>query len=98
MPGIPDGASVDADGYVWNARFEAGCIVRLAPNGTLDQTVTLPVSRPTHVTFGGDDLRTLYITTARFRLNPEELQSQPMAGGLLSIETDATGLREPRFG
>jgi sugar lactone lactonase YvrE len=98
LPGIPDGASVDADGYLWNARFEAGCIVRLAPNGTLDQTVTLPVSRPTHVTFGGDDLRTLYITTARFRLKPEELQSQPMAGGLLSIETDATGLREPRFG
>ena len=43
-------------------------------------------------------MRTLYITTARFRLKPEEQQAQPMAGGLLSIETDATGLREPCFG
>jgi L-arabinonolactonase len=96
--GIPDGASVDAEGFVWIARFEAGCINRFAPDGTLDQTVMLPVSRPTHVTFGGADLRTLYVTTARFRLKQEEQRAQPMAGALLSIETDAAGLRESCFG
>ena len=98
MPGVPDGASVDAEGYVWNARFDAGRVVRYAPNGAIDQIVELPVSRPTHVTFGGPELRTLYITTARFRLPSDALQAQPMAGALLSMETDVAGLPEPCFG
>jgi len=98
VPGVPDGASVDAEGFVWNARFDAGRLMRFAPNGTVDQIVELPVSRPTHVTFGGPGLRTLYITTARFRLPPESLQAQPMAGGLLCMETDVAGLPEPCFG
>lgn len=98
MPGVPDGASVDSEGYVWNARFDAGCLVRYAPDGRVDQIVRLPVSRPTHVTFGGTDLRTLYVTTARFRLKPDALQAEPMAGGLLRLEVDIAGLPEPCFG
>ena len=98
LPGVPDGASVDAEGYVWNARFDAGRLLRFAPNGTVDQVVELPVSRPTHVTFGGPDLRTLYITTARFRLHRDELQAQPIAGALLCVDVDVAGLPEPCFG
>lgn len=96
--GLPDGSSVDAEGYVWNARFDAGCLMRFAPDGQLDQIVRLPVSRPTHVTFGGADLKTMYVTTARFRLKPDELAAQPMAGGMLAIEADVAGLPEPLWG
>jgi sugar lactone lactonase YvrE len=52
---------------------------------------------PTHVTFGGADLRTLYITTARFRLSPEAMAREPMAGGLLAAEVGVAGLPEPLF-
>jgi sugar lactone lactonase YvrE len=97
LPGEPDGASVDAQGYLWNARFDGGCIVRFAPDGSVDQVVQLAVSRPTHVTFGGQDLRTLYITTARFRLSPEALAREPMAGGLLAAQVGVAGLPEPLF-
>jgi L-arabinonolactonase len=96
--GVPDGSSVDAEGYVWNARFGAGCLMRFAPDGRLDQVVPLPVSQPTHVTFGGPGLKTMYVTTARFRLKPDALAAQPMAGGLLAIETDVAGLPEPLWG
>lgn len=94
LPGEPDGASVDAEGYLWNARFDGGCLIRFAPDGAVDQTIPLPVSRPTHVTFGGDGLKTLYITTARFRLSPEALAREPMAGGLLAAEVSVAGLPE----
>jgi L-arabinonolactonase len=97
LPGEPDGASVDAEGYLWNARFNGGCVIRFAPDGSVDQIVELPVSRPTHVAFGGEDLRTLYITTARFRLSPEALAREPMAGGLLAADVGVAGLPEPLF-
>lgn len=98
LPGDVDGASVDADGFVWNARFGGGCLIRFAPDGSVDQTVDMPVSQPTHVAFGGDDLKTLYVTTARFRLKPKQLESEPMAGALLAMDCDVAGLPENRFG
>lgn len=98
IPGVADGASVDAHGYLWNARFGGGCLIRLAPDGSLDQTVDMPVTQPSHVTFGGASLKTMYVTTARFRLEPEQLEAEPMAGALLAIEADVAGLAEPRYG
>lgn len=96
--GAPDGSSVDVEGYVWNARFDGACLMRFAPDGRLDQVIPVPVSRPTHVTFGGPELETMYVTTARFRLKPDTLAAQPMAGGVLAIETDVAGLPEPLWG
>jgi len=96
-PGVPDGSSVDADGYVWNAAFDAGCLIRYAPDGRVDRTVALPVSRPTACAFGGPGLATLYVTTARFRLPPEKLAAEPDAGGLLALDVDARGLPEPMY-
>jgi sugar lactone lactonase YvrE len=96
-PGVPDGSSVDADGFVWNAAFDAGCLIRYAPDGRVDRTVALPVSRPTACAFGGPDLATLYVTTARFRLPPEKLAAEPLAGGLLALDVDARGLPEPMY-
>jgi L-arabinonolactonase len=96
-PGVPDGSSVDAEGFVWNTAFDAGCLLRYAPDGRLDRTVALPVSRPTACAFGGPELATLYVTTARFRLRPEKLAAEPLAGGLLALDVGARGLPEPMY-
>ena len=67
-------------------------------DGTVARTVMLPVSRPTSCTFGGKDLRTLYITTASFRLKDLEKAAQPHAGGLLAVDVGVAGVEEPMFG
>nr|WP_145547982.1 SMP-30/gluconolactonase/LRE family protein [Variovorax boronicumulans] len=94
----PDGACVDSQGYVWNAIFAGGRVVRYAPDGTVDREIALPVSNPTCVCFGGPDLRTLYITTARRFLTRAQLRAQPWAGSLLAVDVDVAGLAERRFG
>lgn len=96
-PGVPDGASVDAEGYLWSAQFDGGCLARYAPGGRLDRTVPLPVSRPTACAFGGSDLDTLYVTTARFRLAPDKLAAEPLAGALLALDVGVKGLPEPAY-
>jgi len=96
--GVPDGSCVDAEGFLWNAQFDAGRVVRYAPDGRLDRTLELPVTRPTSCTFGGKDLRTLYITTASFRLKDAEKAAQPHAGGLLAADVGVAGVEEPMFG
>ncbi|KQP39005.1 SMP-30/gluconolactonase/LRE family protein [Pseudorhodoferax sp. Leaf274] len=94
----PDGACTDSEGYVWNAIFGGGRVVRYAPDGTVDRVLQLPVSNPTCVCFGGPDLRTLYITTAQRFLTRAQLREQPWAGSLLAIDVDVPGLPERRFG
>ncbi|MBB4054004.1 sugar lactone lactonase YvrE [Devosia subaequoris] len=89
-PGLPDGSGIDAQGYLWNARFSAGCLMRFAPDGHLDRTIELPVRNPTACTFGGKDLKTLYVTSGRFGLdNPGALD-----GALLSAQVEVPGGRE----
>jgi len=96
-PGVPDGSSVDAEGFIWNAVFDGGCLLRYAPDGRVNRIVQLPVSRPTACAFGGADLATLYLTTARFRLAPERLAAEPLAGGLLALDVGVKGLPEPLY-
>ena len=62
--GGPDGSAIDSEGYLWNARYGGGCVLRIAPDGTLDKTVEVPAQNPTSCAFGGPDLRTLFITSA----------------------------------
>lgn len=95
--GVPDGASCDAAGFLWSAMFDGACLARYAPDGRLDRTVALPVSRPTACAFGGPGLRTLYVTTARFRLAPDRLAAEPHAGGLLALDVGVAGLPEPMY-
>jgi sugar lactone lactonase YvrE len=94
----PDGACVDSEGFVWNAIFAAGRIVRFTPAGAVDRVVELPVTNPTCVCFGGPELRTLYITTARKFLDRAQLRSEPLAGSVLALELEVPGLPEHRFG
>lgn len=92
--GKPDGAVMDGEGYLWNARWGGGCVIRYAPDGSIDQTIELPVSNVTCPAFGGDDLKTLFITSARQGLSPEQLAEQPHAGSLFMVRADVAGLKE----
>ena len=90
--GRPDGAAVDVQGNYWAAMFEGQRLVQLAPDGRLLREVPLPVRCPTMPCFGGPDLRTLYITTARENRPVGELAAQPMAGCVLTLRVDVPGL------
>jgi len=83
---------------VWTAFFGGGRVVRYTPNGGIDRVIELPVTNPTCVCFGGADLRTLYITTARKFLDDRQLAFEPLAGSLLAINGVGQGLPENRFG
>lgn len=96
-PGAPDGATLDAEGYLWNARYGGSAIARIAPDGRLDRLIELPVSQPTSCAFGGPDLDILYVTTARQRLSEAQLRAQPLAGALLMLDVGVRGCREPAF-
>lgn len=98
LPGRPDGATVDAEGCVWNARYDGSCVARITPQGRVDGVIEIPASHVTSCAFGGADLRTLFITTARQKLTREELNAQPLAGSLFAVRLDVCGLPEPRFG
>jgi sugar lactone lactonase YvrE len=93
----PDGACVDVDGGIWTAFFAGSRVVRYRPNGTIDLVVPLPVTNPTCLCFGGDDLRTLYITTATKFLTPEQRASEPLAGSVFAVHGIGQGMPEHRF-
>ncbi|HLM82968.1 MAG TPA: SMP-30/gluconolactonase/LRE family protein [Terriglobales bacterium] len=90
--GLPDGSTVDADGYLWNCRFFGGCIVRVAPDGKINRIVELPVQNITSCTFGGADRKTLYVTTAS-----ADAPQGDQGGGLYAIQTRIEGQPENRF-
>ena len=91
--GAPDGSAMDSEGYLWNCRFFGSCIVRVAPNGKIDCVVEMPVHNITTCTFGGPELKTLYVTTAK----AEAPASDRLAGGLYAIQTQVAGQAEGQF-
>jgi sugar lactone lactonase YvrE len=95
--GRPDGAAVDAEGHLWVACFEGARLVRFSPAGALTGELSLPVRCPTMPCFGGHDLRTLYITTARHGRPAHELSAQPWAGQVLSLRVEVPGLPAARI-
>jgi len=96
-PGAPDGATVDADGYLWSTRWGAGQVLRFAPDGRLDRVIELAAPQPSCPTFGGPDLATLYVTTAHVGMNSGERASAPLSGALFAKALDVRGLPEARF-
>lgn len=96
-PGRPDGAAVDADGCYWSARWQGSRVVRFTPDGRIDREIALPVSRITMPAFGGSDLKTIYITSAREGMNEAEAKAEPLAGALFAVDLGIGGLVEPRF-
>jgi sugar lactone lactonase YvrE len=90
--GRPDGAAVDSDGGYWVAMFEGARVLRFEPDGTLSREIKLPVRCPTMPCFGGPDLKTLYITTAREKRPADELAREPLAGCVLQMRVEVPGL------
>jgi D-xylonolactonase len=93
--GFPDGPTVDAEGCVWIALYAGWEAWRFSPSGERIARIRLPVANITKIAFGGADLRTLYATTARLHLEPEDLAGQPQAGDLFECRTDVPGLECP---
>jgi len=93
----PDGATLDADGFLWAAMWDGWKVVRFAPDGRVEREIPLPVGKPTSCMFGGPDLRTLYVTSARWDLAGAALAAQPLAGGLFALDAGVAGLPGPRF-
>lgn len=91
--GAPDGSAIDSAGYLWNCRFGGGCIVRLAPDGSIDRVIEMPVQNITTCTFGGHDLKTLFITTASIVSPP----GNRLAGSLFALAVETPGMPENRF-
>jgi D-xylonolactonase len=99
--GLPDGLTVDRDGYIWCALWFGGCVVRYDPDGREERRVTLPVSQVSSVAFGGPDLSDLYITSAaelwRSSLAPPGFDDRtPTGGSLYRVRTDIQGRPEHR--
>ena len=96
--GRPDGAAMDVEGGYWAAMFEGQRLLRFSPEGQVVREVELPVRCATMPCFGGADLKTLYITTARENRPAAELAEQPFAGCVLALEVDVPGLPVNVFG
>jgi sugar lactone lactonase YvrE len=95
--GLPDGLAVDAEGGIWVCLFGGGAVRRYGPDGALEATIRLPVTNPTSPVFGGADLRTLYVTSARHRLSLGRLALEPLAGAVLALDPGVAGLPGNRF-
>ncbi|MXO67077.1 SMP-30/gluconolactonase/LRE family protein [Altericroceibacterium endophyticum] len=93
--GRPDGPTVDVEGCIWIALFGGGAVRRYSPKGELLETVIIPVSNITKVAFGGPDMRTVFVTTARLYLNEQQLLLQPQAGSVFTFRSDVPGLPMP---
>lgn len=97
LPHGPDGCTVDAEGFLWVTEVRAGRIARYSPKGELERTVVTPMMRPTSVCFGGADLGTLYVTSMRMGVSPEELARNPTYGAVCAARPGVRGLPEPYF-
>lgn len=95
--GAPDGATVDADGFVWVAHMRAGMVRRYDPAGMAEREYRFPASMTTCPALGGPDLTTLYVTTASMRFEAADFVREPDAGSVFAVETGVKGLPEPAF-
>lgn len=90
--GYPDGPAVDAEGCVWTGLYAGWGARRYSPKGEVVGFVKLPCANVTKIAFGGDDLKTVYATTAWKGLSDADRKAQPLAGGLFRFEVDVPGL------
>ena len=94
---VPDGLTVDAEGFVWVALWDGACIERYDPAGRLERTLEMPVQFPTSMAFGGPELEDLYVTSALCEIPADERHLAPLAGGLFRVRGAGRGLPEPKF-
>jgi sugar lactone lactonase YvrE len=89
--GMPDGMTVDAEGFLWVALWGGWSVRRYAPDGTPNLVIEVPASQVTSCAFGGEDLTELYITSATHGLPEQEISRQPLAGALFRCQPGTTG-------
>ena len=90
--GRPDGCAVDSQGNYYIAMYDGQRILKFAPSGQLLSTIPTPTRCTTMPCFGGEDMKTLFITTSSFMRSAEELKAQPLAGHVFSMPVDVPGL------
>lgn len=94
---FPDGSTVDAQDYLWNAQWGSSKVVRYNNMGEIDLSITLPVSQPSCVAVGGVNLNWLIVTSAKHGLSEHALSEQPLSGNVFIYQlTGVTGLVEPK--
>lgn len=96
--GYPDGATMDAEGFIWSARWEGSCVLRIDPKGRIDRIVSMPASRPTCVCFGGAGLDVIYVTSSRAHVAADVLKQYPLQGGVFCFDPQVKGFAKHRFG
>lgn len=89
--GVPDGLAVDDEGGVWVALYGGGAVRRYGPDGNLDRLLDVPATNVTACCFGGDDGRSLFVTTARQGLSAADLEREPLAGSIFVTDAGVTG-------
>jgi sugar lactone lactonase YvrE len=95
--GIPDGLTVDSEGFVWSAYCGGWRVVRYNPEGKVDREYQFPVANPTSCAFGGERLDELYVTSANLGLSDKEKEQYPQSGDLFRLKVGVTGIDEPRL-
>ena len=98
LAGYPDGSAIDSEGCLWTCLWDASRVIRLTPEGEIDRIIVLAATRPTSVAFGDEDLKTLFITTARAGLSFPQLDARPLSGSLFAIRVEVPGLPPCEFG
>jgi len=93
----PDGNAIDAEGFLWSARWDGHCVARISPDGKVDRIVPIPASLVTSCAFGGPELDTLYVTTARRGIDEETARRYPQQGGLFAFKPGVRGLPRPFY-
>lgn len=95
--GHPDGMTVDSENCLWLCHFAGSRVTRYSATGEVLQVIPMPVPNVTSCTFGGENLDTLFITTARLHIAEEALADYPLAGSLFSCKPGVKGLPTPLF-
>jgi sugar lactone lactonase YvrE len=95
--GYPDGATVDAEGHLWSARWEGSCVLRIDPKGRIVRAVKIPATRVTCPVFGGPDLDTLFLTTSSAHVDAETLALYPDQGGVFAFKPGVKGFLKNQF-
>ena len=89
--GKPDGICIDSEGFLWVACWDGGCVIRYNIFGKIDKIIKMPISRPTSVCFGGENLKTLFITSAK-KLNKFN-KVEKNSGNIFYIKTNIQGIK-----
>ena len=93
----PDGSIVDAHGYLWNAQWLGGKVVRYTPNGAIETEIKIPASQVTCICFAGPELDYLCVSTATEDYTEEQLKAEPQAGNIFIFKTRWKGVQECFF-